>query len=534
MRALCREHDWPATRLGPVEQWPPTLRTSVQMVLGSGIPHVVLWGRELIQVYNDAYAELIQSKHPRALGRGNLETWPEVAHLNAPIYEQVFRGETVKFDNALYPLLRSGKLEDVYLIISYSPIWDADGTIVGVLAGMVETTQDVAFRALQAERERLFRELEVERGRLTTVFQQAPAVIATLRGPDHVFDMANPPYFQVVGHRDILGRPVREALPEIVEQGFVALLDQVYATGVPFVGTELPVLLQREAGGALEERFFNLVYQPLADADGSSTGILAHGVDVTEQVRARQEVEEKAEELDRLTRALKATNEELDQFAYVASHDLKAPLRGISSIASWIEEDLGDGASGEVREHLGRLRGRVVRMEGLIDGILQYSRAGRVRDDSERVDTRALVREVIELLAPPAGAVVQVEGELPVLETERLPLQQVLMNLVGNAIKYGGGAQARVEVSARPAGDDGWEFAVRDHGPGIAPQYHEKVWTIFQTLNARDKVEGTGIGLSVVKKLVESRGGTVALESAPGEGAVFRFLWPAEPRRADD
>jgi serine phosphatase RsbU (regulator of sigma subunit)/PAS domain-containing protein len=313
MRSLARTFDWAATPLGPVDEWSPTLRVVVQMILSSGLPQIVLWGRELTQVYNDAYAALIQAKHPAALGRGNLEVWPEVAHLNGPIYERVFEGETVTLEDARYPLQRSGVAEDVYLTVSFSPIREPEGRVVGVLAAMVETTQTVAIRALQEEREQLYRDLEVERARLRMVVRQAPAFIATLRGPDHVFEMANPPYLQLVGHREILGRPVREALPEVEGQGFLALLDQVYATGESYVGNEVPILLQREPGAEMEEHYVNFVYQPLRGGTGAVEGILAHGVDVTDLVLARREAEEThreqtamAETLQRVGRSVAA------------------------------------------------------------------------------------------------------------------------------------------------------------------------------------------------------------------------------------
>jgi PAS domain S-box-containing protein len=292
LRSLGRAFDWAASPLGPVEGWPAALRVVVQMILSSGIPQIVLWGRDLIQIYNDAYAEVIRAKHPAALGRGNLETWPEVAHLNGPIFERVFEGETVTLEDAHYPLQRSGEVENVYLTVSFSPIRDPRGAIVGVLAVMVETTKSVALRALQAEREQLYRELEVQRGRLKSVFQQAPAFIATLRGPDHVFELANPPYHQLVGHREILGRSLREALPEVEGQGFLDLLDQVYATGESYVGDEVPVLLQREPGAEMEERFLNFVYQAMRGTAGTVERILVHGVDVTDLVIARREAEE--------------------------------------------------------------------------------------------------------------------------------------------------------------------------------------------------------------------------------------------------
>ena len=233
-----------------------------------------------------------------------------------------------------------------------------------------------------------------------------------------------------------------------------------------------------------------------------------------------------------LIAALERSNRDLDQFAYVASHDLKAPLRGISNLSSWIEEDLAAVMTDDAREQMVLLRGRVHRMEALIDGVLQYSRAGRGRAAPERVDTGALVREAVELLAPPPGARVEVADGMPAVTAERVPLQQVFLNLVGNALKYAGRADAVVRVGWNAERPGWYRFSVADNGPGIAPQYHERVFGIFQTLQSRDRVEGTGIGLSVVKKIVEGQGGRVWVESAEGAGATFRFTWPAAPAAA--
>jgi signal transduction histidine kinase len=337
--------------------------------------------------------------------------------------------------------------------------------------------------------------------------------------------MVNPNWEKVVGRTGVVGRPLREVIPELAESGLLALLDRVYRTGEPYAGSETHVRFDRDGDGVPQDTYWNFVWQPLP-APGGGAEIFVHAVEVTDQVRARRAVEEQAEELARVARALEASNRELDQFAYVASHDLKAPLRGIANLSQWIEEDLGaQNLSAETREHLGLLRGRVHRMEGLIDGILQYSRAGRIRDRVETVDTGRLVAEVVDLLAPPEEVRVEVDPAMPALEAERLPLQQVFMNLVGNAVKYGRGEGPRVRVRARDAGER-WEFEVADDGPGIAPEYHERIFGLFQTLESRDRVEGTGIGLSIVRKLVESRGGRVWVESEPGKGSTFYFTLP--------
>jgi len=368
--------------------------------------------------------------------------------------------------------------------------------------------------------------LERAQADLQRVFMQAPAAIATMRGPTHIFETVNRLFVQVIGERDFIGRPVREAMPELQGQPFFDMLDGVYRTAQPIIGNEVPAMIRRPDTGQVEQRYFNFVYQPLFAADESVMGIMVHAVDVTVQVRARREVEEAAEELHRLTAALERSNTDLDQFAYVASHDLKAPLRGIGNLAQWIEDDLSAVLTDETRSHMTLLKGRVQRMEALIDGILAYSRAGRTEGHEEQVDVGRMLADAVELMQPAPHIRVRI-GAMPTLRTDRVQLQQVLMNLIANAIKHGAAAEPVIEVSAIGT-PEGWEFAVADNGPGIAPEYHERIWQIFQTLVARDKVEGTGIGLSLVKKIVEGRGGRAWVESAVGKGATFRFAWAAQ------
>lgn len=231
-------------------------------------------------------------------------------------------------------------------------------------------------------------------------------------------------------------------------------------------------------------------------------------------------------EVRALREALQRNNADFEQFAYVASHDLKAPLRGISNLTQWLEEDLGPQLGGESRRQFGLLRGRVQRLETLLEGLLEFSRATRGRHAPEPVDVGALVQGLMaQLTAAGSPARLDLGPGLPTLTTERLPLQQVLMNLLSNAAKHARRDDLRVRVEVVDARGIP-QFRVTDNGQGIAPQYHEKIWSPFQTLVARDKVEGAGMGLCVVKKIVESRGGRVGVESDAGAGATFHFTWP--------
>jgi light-regulated signal transduction histidine kinase (bacteriophytochrome) len=231
-------------------------------------------------------------------------------------------------------------------------------------------------------------------------------------------------------------------------------------------------------------------------------------------------------ERDLVLAALEDRNRELDQFAYGASHDLKAPLRGIANLSEWVEEDLAGAMTEGARGQMALLRARVHRMEALIDGLLAYARAGRVAEQSETVDVGLMVREIIDVFAVPKDkATFRVGAGLPTLRTERVPLQQILMNLLGNAVKHKGGDGAQIGVEARAVGD-GWEFSVLDNGAGVPVEFRERIFDIFQKLDSRDKVEGAGIGLAIVRKLVVRRGGHAWVDSSFSGGAAFRFTWP--------
>ena len=231
------------------------------------------------------------------------------------------------------------------------------------------------------------------------------------------------------------------------------------------------------------------------------------------------------EALRREQETLARSNRDLDQFAYTASHDLKAPLRAIASLSRWVEEEQGERMTELAREQMKLLRGRVHRMEALIDGVLAWSRAGREREAPELVDVGQLLAEILETIPPIEGMRIDVAPGMPVFESERQPLFQVFHQLIGNAVKYTRRPDARIAV--RASEEHGvHHFSVQDNGPGIATAYHARIWRAFTTLEPRDVVEGTGIGLSIVKEIVEARGGRAWVESEVGHGATFHFLWP--------
>jgi len=215
----------------------------------------------------------------------------------------------------------------------------------------------------------------------------------------------------------------------------------------------------------------------------------------------------------------------LEQFAYVTSHDLKAPLRAVSNLAQWIEEDLNDKLDDASREQLTLLRDRVRRMHDLIEGLLEYSRVGKTSDSETKVDTRELVNEIIDSLSPHTGFSINIKGKMPTLYVDRLQIGQVFSNLISNSLKHHGGNKGKIRIKSESYGNV-YQFSVCDDGQGIAPEYHDKVFMMFQVLEPSELESSTGIGLALVKKIVEENNGTIRLESAAGKGACFYFTWP--------
>lgn len=271
-----RAFDWKSHPLGPPEGWPQALRMAVSLCLNSAFPTAIYWGEEMYLLYNDAWSPIPAEKHPHVLGQPARRAWSDIWHVIGEQFESVVRdGRSFALYEQMLPMERGGRARETWWNYSLTPIRHADNSVGGIFNQGHEVT-DVVF----ARRERAA-ELERWRDRL----RQAPAGVALLRGPEHRFEFANPAYLELVGERDLIGQPVQEALPEVVTQGFIDLLDGVYRTGETYVGRDVVVKLRR-GDEALEERTVDFFYQPTRDAAGEVDGIFVLVLDMTARAKA--------------------------------------------------------------------------------------------------------------------------------------------------------------------------------------------------------------------------------------------------------
>ncbi|MDO9433854.1 ATP-binding protein [Hydrogenophaga sp.] len=276
MAKLIANHDWRKTGLGPLADWPEHVKVSTSLMLRSRVPIVMLWGESGVMIYNDAYSVFAGQRHPSLLGSDVREGWPEVASFNDNVMRTVLRGDTLGFKNQELTLHRNGQAEQVWMNLDYSPVLDLQGRAVGVIAIVVETTGEVqALARLNGERERI-----------TQLFEQAPSFMTMLRGPSHVIELANPNYIRLIGHRAVIGRTVAEALPDAASQGYVQLLDKVYATGEAYTAKGAQYDVQAHKDGPIDTRYLDFVFQPLRNAAGEIDGVFVDGIDVTDRVNA--------------------------------------------------------------------------------------------------------------------------------------------------------------------------------------------------------------------------------------------------------
>lgn len=271
--ALMRAIDWSQTPLGDPSGWPPQLTTVVGIALGSSQPMLIVWGPEQTVLYNDGYATMCGQRHPAALGRPFRELWFDIWEHVEPIIDAAYAGIPTAMDDISFIMHRNGYPEETHFSFSYTPVRDGTGKVLGMFCACNETTQIVA----RQRRERQ------EQDQLRGIFASALGAVATTRGPEHRFSFCNADYVALTGHRDLVGRTVAQALPEVVDQGFLALLDRVYQTGEPYRGRSVQIDLRRAPGLPLERRMIDFLYHPIRDAEGLVSGVFVQALDITEQ-----------------------------------------------------------------------------------------------------------------------------------------------------------------------------------------------------------------------------------------------------------
>jgi signal transduction histidine kinase len=548
MAARCREFDWAQTPLGPVESWSHSLRTIVSTLLMSRNPMFLWWGPDLVQIYNDDYRPSFGGggRHPRALGAKGKEFWTDIWDTIGPQIDFVMSGGGATWhEDQHLPILRNGRMEDVWWTYSYSPVRDDDGSIGGTLVVCQETTKRVIG---EQQLKSLLAELSVARTRLEDVFRLAPSFLAVLSGPDLVFELANEAYYQLVGHRDIVGKPLLEALPELRGQGFDRILQNVVATKAPFVGRAIPVMLARTPGAKPEQRYADVIYQPLLDALGNARGVVAHGTDVTDQVNAQREVERLLAESER-ARAdaesarseAEAANRAKSEFLAVMSHELRTPLNAIGGYAELLDMGIRGPVNEQQRADLARIQTSQRHLLGLINEVLNYAKleTGTVRYDVSDVAVRGALVAAEELVSPQVrarGLTLAVADCPPDLcvRADAEKLRQILVNLLSNAIKFtdrGGRIDLRCEGHEDPAAPT-VTISVRDTGIGIANEKLDVIFEPFVQVRAdlTRTAEGTGLGLAISRDLAEAMGGTLTVESTKGKGSTFRLTLPRSRR----
>lgn len=433
--ALMRRHDWSRSPLGSPDHWPQSLRSVVGLLLHSKFPMFVAWGPDLGFLYNDAYAEILGAKHPAALGARFYDIWSEIWDDISPLIDAALEGRASYSENLRLLVLRGEREEEAWFTFSYSPVRAEDGRIAGMFCAVHETTSTVVAEA----------RLRDERQRLHDMFQQAPTFMALLSGPEHRFELANPDYMQLIGNRPVIGRTVAEALQDAVDQGYLDLLDRVYATGEPFVAEAMRYSFQTSPGGAPVERYVDFVYQPLKHRLGRVTGIFVQGADVTD--RALHE------------RALRESEDKLKLMVLELNHRVKNNLATVQAIA--VQTLRGDRSPEEMRETFLQ---RISALAAAHDIL--------TREQWEGVTIGSIADAVLGALGA-VGERIRLAGpEVRVSSKAALALSMAFHELGTNALKYGalstGAGHVELSWAAAPPSDLTVEWREQG-GPAVQP-----------------------------------------------------------------
>jgi signal transduction histidine kinase/CheY-like chemotaxis protein len=535
-----RAFDWSRHPLGSPDKWPTELHLALRLCLNSAFPTAIYWGRDLYLLYNDAWSPIPAERHPWALGQKGADVWPDIWSIVGPQFDRVLdTGEGFSAFDQMLPMERGGRQTETFWNYSFTAILDDVGKVGGIFNQGNETTG-----AINAARMR-----EAEKERLRDLFAQAPGAIAVLRGPRHEFYIANEAYLELSGRsRDIIGQPVAEALPEVVEQGFVALLDKVYKTGGPFIGTNISLDLMRK--GERQTRILDFIYHPTRDLEGNIDGIFVQATDVTDRSRAEhalhtlnatleqrvvEEVTERLRTEERLRQSQKM--EAIGQLSGGIAHDFNNMLAVVIGALNLMQRRLAKGET-DVTRYVEAAVDGANRASALTQRLLAFSRQQPL--DPSTIDANKLVASMTELLMRTIGEHIKVETVLGAglwrTFADQVQLESAIINLAVNArdaMPDGGKLTietANTSVDAAYGNEHGLSpgqyivICVTDTGDGMTPEVMAQAFDPFFT--TKEVGKGTGLGLSQVFGFVRQSGGHVKLYSEPGHGTTVKIYLP--------
>ena len=542
MAAMIRAHDWSSSPLGPISGWSQSLRSIVSLMLASEFAMCLAWGDELGFLYNDHYARIMHDKHPAALGQPFADVWADVWSDISPLVDKALGGDASFFENLPLVTNRKGYDEQAWFTFSYSPLRDDSGAIAGMFCSTYESTERVQTeRALRDERERMGQ-----------MFAQAPTFMAMLRGAEHRFELTNPGYDKLIGHRDVLGRTVAETLPDAVEQGFLDLLDGVFTSGVAFTATGMLYAVQAEPGGPINDRYVDFVYQPIRDATGAVVGVFVEGADVTDRKRLErdlqslnadleQRVRDRTQELIEAQEALRQAQkmEAVGQLTGGIAHDFNNLLQGITGSLEIVQRRVAQGRIDELDRFITGATTAANRAASLTHRLLAFSR--RQPLDPRPVQANALIASLEDLLRRTTGEQIAFETVLAdglwTTLCDPNQLENSLLNLVINArdAMPDGGV---LTIETRNALlDDHFAasqrdvrpghyvcISVSDTGTGMSADTIAKAFEPFFT--TKPIGQGTGLGLSMIYGFARQSEGYARIYSEVGHGTTIKLYLP--------
>lgn len=536
MGAMTRAKNWENTPVGPVSQWPQSLRTTLSIILSSKFPMFLWWGPELICFYNDAYRPSLgeNGKHPNILGMPAEEAWPEIWTIIKPLIDQVLQGGSTWSEDQLIPIFRNGKIEDVYWTFGYSPVNDESGKPAGVLVTCTETTGKVVnLMNLNASKEEL--EFAIEAAELGT-WDLNPATgkfTANERlknwfglKPESEIVLANAIAEIAEEDRDRVTKAIGDAL--LFETGGKYSIEYTIIH---------PQTQKRIIVHAKGKAWFDENQQPYR-----FNGTLR---DITEQKlflqQLEKQVEERTKELRDKNAALEKMNRELQSFAYISSHDLQEPLRKIQTFSSLMQESEKGNLTQQGQHYFERMQLAAYRMQMLIDDLLAYSRTAKNDSKFVRADLGKIIAEIRRDLQEEIDihrAVIEA-GDLCELRIIPFQFRQLLQNLISNSMKFSKpGIPPHIKIASENGLGKAFDndslkegamychLSISDNGIGFPPEFSSKIFELFQRLHSKDEYMGTGIGLAIVKKIVENHDGIITATGGLGDGARFDIYIP--------